>query len=150
MADGLNVRVTKSGKVKKATLDQGPLTAIGEKMVAAQKLRWSKGIDANDQGAKPLSKRYLFIKQKIRGVHRPIRDMHLSGETLANFGLRKAINGVIRAENSTRKTRARAQGAQAFAQMIGLSGTDQIVVFNEAQRQYGEALKQAWIPVTGR
>ena len=150
MAKGLTVAVKRTGRIKPATLDHGPLTEIGRAMVLAQKARWARGVNANDQSAKPLSKRYLFAKQKIRGVHRPIRDMHLSGETIANFQLRKAINGVIRAENTTRKTRARARGAEKYDEMIGLAGSDQIVIFRNAQAQYGKALQKAFVPLSGQ
>ena len=54
--------------------------------------------------------KYFFIKRKLRGVGRPVRDMNLSGQTIANFSLRKAAVGQIRAENSTRITRKRAMG----------------------------------------
>lgn len=150
MPDGMKVAVKKTGRIKPATLDHGPLTEIGRAMVLAQKARWARGVNANDQSAKPLSKKYLFIKQKIRGIHRPIRDMHLSGETIANFQLRKAINGVIRAENTTRKTRVRAQAAQKIAEMIGLAGSDQLVIFRNAQVQYGRALQKAFVPLSGQ
>ena len=145
----LKVKVPRTGRVKAPRLDQGPLTFIGQAMVTAQKQRWARGVTADDYPAKPLSKKYLFIKRKIRKVSRPIRDMHLTGATVANFQLRKAINGVIRAENTTRETRKRAQRAQGYAQMIGLASTDAIAVFRASQEKYAEAVKHAWIPISG-
>jgi hypothetical protein len=144
---GLKIKVTQTGRIKPPNLDNGQLTAIGNDMVAAQKERWSKGINAEGNPAKPLSKRYLFIKKKFTGASRPIRDMKMTGQTLANFSLRKAVNGVIRAENSTRETRRRALRSQQVEEMIGFAGSDQVVVFREALDQYGSWLKRAWVPL---
>jgi hypothetical protein len=147
MSDGVKIRVTQTGRVKPPNLDNGQLTAIGREMVEAQKLRWSKAINADGNPAKPLSKKYLFMKKKFTGASRPRRDMKMTGQTVANFGLRKAINGVIRAENSTRETRRRAQRASDTEQMIGFSGSDQVTVFRESQTQYGKFLQRAWVPL---
>lgn len=141
------VRVKRSGRVRGANLDQGALTYIGRLMVQAQKQRWSKGITAEDQAAPKLSKKYLFEKRKKRGVHRPIRDMHLTGETIANFQLRKAVNNIIRAEPTQRETRRRAMRSVSYAAMIGFASSDSRVVFNAAKLKYGQALSKAWIPI---
>jgi hypothetical protein len=57
------------------------------------------------------------------------------------------VQGVIRAENTSRETRRRAQRAQKAEEMIGFAGSDQILVFREAQKQYGTWLKKAWVPI---
>src|SRR5262245_42865524 len=98
MAGPVSVKVKKTGRVKKPTLDHGQLTTIGQAMVDKQKQRWAQGINAEGMRAKPLAKPYLYRKAKIRRTNRPIRDLHLTGLLLSNFTLRKAINGVIRAE----------------------------------------------------
>lgn len=146
MAIKLKVKVPRTGRVKKPNLDHASLTFIGRSMVLEQKQRWATGVTANEN-IKPLSKKYLFIKKKIRNVHRPIRDMHLTGDTIKGFQLRKAINGVIRAENTTRELRKRAQRAQGYAQMIGFAQSDLSHVFGLARYEYGKFLKHAWIPV---
>jgi hypothetical protein len=143
----LNVKVKRTGRVKPANLADPQLKAVGEEMVAAQKLRWGKAINAEGNAAKKLSVKYFFIKRKLRGVGRPVRDMNLSGQTIANFSLRKAAVGQIRAENSTRITRKRAMGAQNVDPMIGFAGTDQISLFKASQLQYGIYLQKAWVPI---
>src|SRR4030095_11738540 len=98
----LNVKVKRTGRVKPPNLADPQLKTIGEEMVAAQKLRWGKASKAEGNVAKKRAVKYFFIKRKVRGVGRPVRDMNLSGQTIANFSLRKAAGGQIRAENSTR------------------------------------------------
>jgi hypothetical protein len=117
-------------------------------MVAAQKDRWSKAINAEGNAAKPLSKKYFFMKRKAMGGRgRPVRDMKMTGVTVENFQLRKAINGIIRAENTTREARKHATKSQKIEEMIGFAGTDQIGVFKDAQAQYGKWPQKAWIPI---
>jgi hypothetical protein len=146
---GLTVKVPRTGRVKAPNLDHGALTFIGQHMVNAQKQRWLRGIDANDQPAKRLSKKYLFIKKGIRNVSRPIRDMYLTGMTINNFILRKANDGQIRAENTTREARKRAQRANNIDQMIGFASTDADQVFRSSAAQYGKFVQKAWIPISG-
>lgn len=143
----LNVKVKRAGRVKPPNLADPQLKAIGEEMVTTQKLRWSKAINAEGNTAKKLSVKYFFIKRKVRGVGRPVRDMYLSGDTVKNFSLRKAAQGQIRAENSTRVTRKRATGVQGIEPMIGFSGTDQNSLFKASQLQYGIYLQKAWVPI---
>src|SRR4029434_2030552 len=86
----LNVKVKRPGRVKPPNLADPQLKTVGEEMVAAQKLRWSKAINAEGNVAKKLSVKYFFIKRKVRGVGRPVHDMNLTGQTIANFILRNA------------------------------------------------------------
>ena len=143
----LTIRVKKTGRLKGPNLSDPQLKAIGDEMVKAQKERWDDGLNANGNQAKALSKKYFFEKRKYTGQTAPIRDMHMTGETVKNFGLRRASNGQIRAENSTRITRAKASRAQKAEEMIGFAGTDQIAVFRATQLQYGIHLQKAWIPI---
>ena len=148
MAGGIKVKLKRTGRLRKPTLDYGQLFHIGTHMVEKQKARWAAGLNANDGTAAPLSKRYMFYKAKVRKTNRPKRDMRLSGLLWNNFSLRKAINGVIRAENTTREARDHATSANAKDQMIGFSGSDLKVIYNESQRAYGSLAKNLWYEVT--
>lgn len=141
-----------------ANLDNGQLTQIGRPMVIAQKQRIRRGINANNQPAKELSKAYKLRKTRVlRRIGKltgtfAVRDMVFTGATLENFSLRKAINGVIRAEPSTQWARTRAQKAVsggADAQLIGFSGDDATVVITEAERQYGHNIRKAVLKLAG-
>ena len=150
MAVTFQYSVPKSGRVRGPNLADPQLAAIGAAMVAAQKDRWAKGVDANGQPAKKLSVRYAIIKQAV--LHkRPQRDNVMTGLLKQNFTLRKAANGVIRAENTTRLARAHATRANSYDQMIGFAVTDAKVIFDGAQAEYGKYVNTAWIPLdTGR
>jgi hypothetical protein len=148
MAGGVQITVPKTGKVRGPNLSDPQLKAIGDAMVAEQKARWGKSIDAGGQPAKKLAVRYAIIKQAV--LHkRAVRDMRLTGATIANFTLRKAADGRIRAENTTRLERAKALRANSYDQMIGFANSDAKVVFDETQVQYGKYVQTAWIPITG-
>jgi hypothetical protein len=147
MADGMKTTV-KGGRVRGPNLSDPQLKAIGDLMVAAQKERWLKGVDAAGQPAAKLSVRYAIVKQAV--LHkRPIRDNVMTGLLFNNFTLRKAADGVIRAENTTRLARDHARRANSFDQMIGFALTDAKVVLDETQAQYGEYAKRAFIPLSG-
>ena len=146
MANSVNIKVQQSGRVRGPNLSDPQLKKIGDAMVAEQKARWARAVDASGQPAKKLSVKYAIIKQAA--LHkRPVRDMHMTGQTIKNFTLRKAAGGRIRAENTTRLERAKALRANSYDQMIGFAVTDAKVVFAEAQVQYGQYVNTAWIPV---
>jgi hypothetical protein len=146
MANSVNITVKKAGRVRGPDLSDPQLKAIGDLMVAEQKARWARAYDASGQPAKKLSVRYAIIKQAV--LHkRPVRDMRMTGKTIENFTLRKAANGRIRAENTTRLERAKALRANSYDQMIGFANTDAKVVFDETRAQYGQYVNTAWIPV---
>jgi hypothetical protein len=145
--DPFSVHVTKTGKIIKPRLEQGPLLNIGNIAVAEQKKRWAAAIDAEGNAAKQLSMKYLFEKKAFTGVNRPKRDMKMTGVTVDNFTLRRAINNQIRAENTSRAARSHANRAQTYEQMIGLAGSDQIAIFKATQAEYGAYLKRAWVPI---
>jgi hypothetical protein len=148
MANSVQVKVTKTGRVRGPNLSDPQLAVIGAKMVAQQKARWAKAVDANGQPAAKLSVRYAIIKQAV--LHkRPVRDMTMTGLLVQNFTLRKASNGVIRAENTTRLARLHARRANSYDQMIGFALADSKAVFDEAQAQYGQYVNTAWIPLDG-
>jgi hypothetical protein len=143
----VKVKVKQTGRIRAPRLDNGQLTLIGHRMVATQKARWANGVDASGNTAKPLSKKYTFIKKKYRGVNRPIRDNQMTGVLVANFTLRKAIDNQIRAENTSRAGRAHANRAQGFDEMIGFSGPDQVDLFRSVQAEYGNWAKKAWFQI---
>ena len=143
----VKVKVKQTGRIRAPRLDNGQLTLIGHRMVATQKARWANGVDAYGNTAKPLSKKYTFIKKKYTGVARPYRDNVMTGIMRDNFTLRKAIEGDIRAENTTRLARAHANGAVKFEDMIGFSGPEQMAIFRDFQAEYGQWTKRAWAQI---
>jgi hypothetical protein len=143
---GVQIQVVQTGRIRGPNLADPQLKAIGEKMVAEQKARWGRHFNASGQPALKLSVRYAILKQQYTHK-RPYRDMAMTGATLANFTLRKAANGVIRAENTTRLERQKAMRANSYDQMIGFAVSDSEVVFAESQAQFGQWLNQAWIPL---
>lgn len=145
---GFQVKVKRTGRVQVPRLDGGQMQELGETMVAAQKARWAKGMDADGVIARQLSKSYSIVKKKYRNVRgTPLRDNRMTGVLVKNFTLRKAIGNTIRAENTSREGRAHANRAQGYEQMIGLAASDQVVIFRKAQDMYGSALKRAWVPI---
>lgn len=147
MANPLNMQVKKTGFFRPPKLDNGVLTHMGNDIVAQQKMRWSLGRNTSDAPAKPLSKPYLFRKAKIRRTNRPKRDLHLSGLLLSNFTLRKAMNGVIRAEPTSRVARTHALSANEKDQMVGFAGSDLKNVYDDAEKAFGSLAKKLWYQI---
>lgn len=147
MADHVKYKVKRTGRVRVPKLNDPQLKAIGEEMVIAQKERWRDAINANGTPAKKLSVKYFMEKRKYHGGGTPVRDMNMTGRTIANFSLRRASEGQIRAENTTRAERAKAMRAQGYDEMIGFAIQDAQIVFDETKRQYGNYVKTAWIPL---
>jgi len=144
----VKIKVKQTGRVQKPKLDNGPLTRIGLQMVEAQKERWSRAANAQGMQAKPLSKKYFFMKRKHQGGKgRPVRDMKMTGLLIENFSLRKANEGVIRAENTSRAGRQHANQAVQYEDMIGFSGPEQLAAFRNFQAEYGQWAKRAWIQI---
>lgn len=146
MAGNSAKTTVRTGRVRGPNLSDPQLKAIGDKMVAEQKDRWEKIVNASGSPAKPLSVRYAIIKQQYT-KKRAFRDMVLTGETKKNFTLRKAAEGRIRAENTKKLERQKALRANLYDQMIGFALTDMKAVIGESQAQYGQYVKTAWMPV---
>jgi hypothetical protein len=146
--NGFKVSVPRTGRVRAPNLDNGQLTRIGKKMVLAQLTRWTSGVNAYGQPAKPLSKKYLFIKKKLTGVSRPRRDNKLTGVLSSNYSLRRANEGIIRADATSRAAREHASRAEKHDSMIGFGPSDQVVVFDAAKVEFGKYLQRAWVPVS--
>lgn len=147
MADAVKIEVKKTGRIRAPVLDHGALTRIGTEMLAAQKQRIGRGLNTSDSQAKPLSKPYLFKKAKIRRTNRPIRDLKLTGLLMENFTLRKAANGIVRAEPTSREARKHALAAVEKDAMIGFAGSDLKTVYEGAEEQYGQLAKKMWVPI---
>jgi hypothetical protein len=149
--DGISVRVTKSGRIIPARLDNGALTRIGDSMVEAQLKRWSLGLNANGNAARQLANKSFFEKRaylKKTGANRaPIRDNNMTGSLVKNFSLRKAISGTIRAEPTQRTTRSHANRAQFYEEMIGFSGPEQVKIYEKSFEEYGKIFTKAWVPI---
>jgi hypothetical protein len=144
----LKMKVTKTGKVRGPNLSDPQLRIIGDRMVAEQTARWARAYNASGNPAKNLSVKYAIIKQKVL-KKRAVRDMVMTGATLKNFTLRKAAEGRIRAENTTRLQRKSALRANSYDQMIGFALTDFKAVTDETQGQYGQWAEKAWLPLDG-
>ena len=138
----------KSGRFKKPVLDNHALTMMGNGLVTQQKKRWESSLNVSDQNSRPLAKKYMFIKAKIRRTNRPKRDLHLSGLLLSNFTLRKAVNGTIRAEATSRAARDHANSANEKDQMIGFAGSDIKRAMDEANAAFGSLCKSLWYPTS--
>lgn len=143
------IKVKRTGRIKSPKLDNAKLTLIGNEMVAQQQYRWARHVNANGQTAKPLSKKYTFIKKKALGIAgRPYRDMRgIEGLLIPNFQLRKAVNGQIRAENTTRKARQHARQAQQYEEMIGFSGPEQVAVLKNVKKEYDAYTATAFVRI---
>lgn len=143
----MTIKVKRTGRIQAPNLDMRAYTDIGNLMVKNQKERWSKAINAEGNAAKPLSVKYIFEKRAYTGNTKPKRDMKMTGDTIANFQLRKARDGVIRAENTSRLAKQKAQRAQNYEQMIGFSGEEQVAIFKKGEEIFGDKMKRAWIPI---
>lgn len=149
--DGVSIRVTKTGRVIPARLDNAGLTRIGDKMVELQLKRWSLGLNANgNPGAqmrvKPFNIKREYLK-KMGDTRKVMRDNNMTGALRKSFSLRKAIAGYIRAEPSTRDGRAHANRSQNYDEMIGFAGYEQVQVFENSFEEYGRIFTKAWIPI---
>jgi hypothetical protein len=147
MAASVSIKVPKTGRIRPPKLDNGKLTRIGKRMVESQKYRWSQGVNADGLKAKKLSVKYFFQKRKYKGGGNPIRDNNMTGAMRDNFAVRRASEGVIRAENSSRLGRAHAQGSQKFEEMIGFSPKEQLDVMRLTVSEYGDYVQKAWVPI---
>jgi len=144
----LSVKVKQAGRMKPPNLDNAVLTAIGKEMVAEQLARWAKGINADGAPAKPLSKKYTFIKKYVTGKHVPIRDNYMTGALVHNFQLRKATDGVIRAEPTQRMTRQHSIRSDLYVQMTGFSPPETVKILKNVGEGYQKYINKGWQPTT--
>lgn len=162
----VRIQVKNSVRIKGPKLDGGALTRIGTVMVSSVKERIGKGVDADGRAAKPLSKSYAIFKSKTLkrtrgiGTNRPIRDLSLTGKSLQNYSLRRAVDNVIRADATTRDARMKLDQGQyqvrkskgaavrvGFSQMFGFEGKTVQSVLTATRAEYGVYVKRAVIAI---
>ena len=162
----VKVSVKRTVRLKAPKLDGGALTRIGTVMVASIKARIARGQDADGKKALPLSKSYAIFKsgylKKNRGIgtNRPIRDLSLTGVSMQNYTLRRAMDNVIRADATTRMARLKLTEGQrqqrkakgvistlGISQMFGWEGKNVAEVLAETRKEYGKYAKNAVIPI---
>ena len=141
----MKIQVKRGGRTKPPVLDNAQLTYIGKHMVVAQLVRWANGINADGAPAKPLSKRYFFVKRYVTGQQRPIRDNKITGALVKNFQLRKAAQGTIRAEPTQRLTRQHSNRAEQYQQMTGFAPSDTVSLLKNVGDQYQKWAAGAWV-----
>jgi hypothetical protein len=146
----LKVSIKRSGRIRPPKLLIDPeLTRIGRLMVANQKARWAAGINANGITAKQLNRRYFFVKKAFRKIADPKRDNEMTGDLKSNFTLRRASNGVIRAQPTARLPRQKAMRAEQYDEMIGFSPPEQVLISYEFIRLVLKYANVAWQPFNG-
>ena len=145
----MQVKVTRTGRIKEPNLSNSRMADIGHDIVAAQLLRWSKGINAYGQPAKQLSKKYFFVKKKVTGQWRPFRDNKMTGALVKNFSLRKATQNEIRAEPTQRLTRMESLRAEQYDHMTGFADSDLDVMGKSMGAAYTQWSKTAWQATQG-
>lgn len=162
----LTVKVKKSVRLRPPKLDGGALTKIGMVMLTQIKERIASGIDADGRKALPLSKYYSIFKagflkkNKGTGTNRPIRDLSLTGASMQNYTLRRALDNVIRSDATTRAARQKLTEGQSqvrkskgvaqtlgASQMFGWDGKSTTEVMKETEAQYGKFIRSVVIPV---
>jgi len=147
--DQLKVSIKRSGRLRPPKLTDAELTRIGRIVVANQKARWAAGINANGITAKPLNRRYFFVKRAFRKIADPIRDNEMTGDLKGNFQLRRAGNWVIRAQPTARLPRQKAMRAEQYEEMIGFSPAEQVIVAYEFSQVIMRYANQMWQPSSG-
>lgn len=138
------MKVVQSGQLKPLKLSAAQYRQLGNAMLAANKRRIKRGINAEGKQARPLSKKYQRIKRKVRGVARPIRDMVLTGRTMDSYQIVRAYGGVIRAEPRTAEGRKRAWAAQRLEPMFGFTAVEEKAVQKEARAMFGRNAQVLW------
>jgi hypothetical protein len=140
----LKVSIKRSGRLKPPVFTDYELARIGKIVVQNQKARWAMGINANGMKAKPLNRRYYFVKKAFRHIPDPIRDNEMTGDLKQNFQLRKAGNMTIRAQPSARLPRQKALRAEQYEEMIGFSPPEIAIVGAEFAALTVKYSKAAW------
>jgi hypothetical protein len=134
----------KIGKLAQLKLSAAEYRAIGDAAVDRMKMRILQGVNADNQRAKPLSKKYAALKAEMRHTRRPIRDMFLSGMTLTDYRVQRAYGGVIEAYPSSTEAQKRAILAQHIDPMFGFTDAEEKEVVKQVRLMYGRNAKTIW------
>lgn len=134
----------KIGKFAQLKLSADEYRFIGNAAVERMKQRILKGVNSDNQRAKPLSKKYAAIKARERHTARPIRDMFLSGMTLNDYRVQRAYNGLIEAYPSSPEAQKRAILAQHIDPMFGFTEAEEKEVVKQVRAMYGRNAQTIW------
>lgn len=116
--------------------DRDQMADIAQVAADSELDRLSRGVDANDQPARPLNPRYE--KQKTNAGALPIRDMRLTSQTLDSFGVVNADENSASVGFASDLAEIKAERAQRIAPMIGLSPHDEEVTVKRAEEHFAD------------
>ena len=120
---------------------QSQMRGIGQAAIRTEKARLASGVNVNDAPAKPLSRNYARRKRRIRGS--AIRDLNLTGSTIAALGIVESSPLSVVIGFTTPEAARRAALDENVDQMVGLSPHDQVVVNTITREVFAGNVKRA-------
>ena len=141
----IKLKIHGKGELRMKQLPAAEWRKLGEAMLAANKRRILKGVNAEGQPAKPLAPKYARIKRKQLRISRPIRDMRLTGETLLSYQVVRASGGIIRCEPKTAQGRKKAFFCQRLEPMIGFTDYEEAAVMRTVRSMLGRGANLEWV-----
>lgn len=121
------------------TFSAEQMRTLAEAQMASQKERIANGQNVNDAPARKLNKGYAT--EKLRRGLPPIRDMKLSGRTLAALDVTEAVpNNATVAFNDPTAAR-KAHACSAIDEQFGVSPKDAEAVMQVAAEQFPDVVK---------
>ena len=116
-----------------------PDTALMERLGAIaiehERERLARGLNANDEPARPLSPKY--VKQKQRAGLVAIRNLMLTGQLLASRRITSATDTSVSVEFTDDRDRLKAEQNDRIEQMTGQSPESKAAVLAELRKLYG-------------
>ena len=108
---------------------------VGEVAVRAIRERTARGVNSQDQPAKALTPAYA--KAKLRAGAQPIRDLRLTGGTIAALAVTEVSAGRVVIGFNDASAELRAKRDEAVEPMLKLSPRDKQIVMRAMQQNVG-------------
>lgn len=131
-------------KLEGPRIRAGGLLSVLHVGLEGTKVRLSRGLDQNDQPAKPLSRSYS--RRKRREGKPPIRDLRLTGDLLDNLVERYASETQAAAYSGGPRARVK---TQLYWDNLMFSETTQRAMAAEGQRQFSAEVQRFRQQITG-
>lgn len=136
-----SIRATRRIVIGGIGLSADQMRTVGLSTIDAQKQRWARGLDVNDQPARELSRG--FTRRKLRAGKRPTADLNFTGRMLAAYGILNAAPGRLTLGFSDDASILKAYVNHQRRNQLGISEADARAVSPVVRDLYSENILRA-------
>jgi hypothetical protein len=134
------IRTNSRISLEPISFTEDQMREFGDTAIGSMQERMAGSVNVFDAPAKPLTKRYAAYKKKI-GAN-PVRNLRLSGHTLASLKVRQATAHSVTVGFESSEAYRRALFSQNIDPLFGLSPSNESKVLEKVRAEFTRAIER--------